>query len=363
MGVPISGSGLLQTELGLSATQLTLALFTLPSAFALLVEPPLMIWASRRPPGRVIAVALGAVGLGALLTAHARSFGALLVALLVWYPAIGIATVRGEAALMDAEPDQRARNLTRWTLAGTVGDLAAPGLLALSLKLGASHRGALVVVTLIAWAAAIRLWRLSPPHATSDDDDEPSLRRALATLLGNRRLALWMIGAALCDLMDETLVALAALRVQARFGGDATPLTVVLGALTASAVVGLSAADWLLARVPARRLLALASLTSLVAFTLFLLSFDLPSMAASAFLVGASASLHHPLAQSEAYAALPHDAGMVATLGTFFGVSFLISPPLLGWAADTHGLTAALALLLAQPVGLLVVLALTHRSG
>jgi MFS family permease len=357
--VPIAASGLLQTALGLTTTQLTLALFALPSGFALLVETPLMLWASRRPPGRVVAVALAAVGIGALLTAYASSFTALLLALMLWYPAIGVAAGLGQAALMDAAPDARAANLTRWTIAATIGDLAAPCLLGLSLRFGSGVRPALFAVALIAFLAALRLWRVRAPIDLDDEAAPPVRRRSLARLRANRPLIAWLIGAALCDLMDETLVALAALRVQAQFGEDALALTTVLGALNVSALLGLTVADRLLVRYAARRLLAVSCLASIAAFALFLWCDGLLGMTIAIIFVGASAALHHPLAQAEAYAAEPDDAAWVATLGSVFGIGALVAPPILGWVADAHGLVAALALLLVQPLGLLwVVLAM-----
>lgn len=359
--MPIAASGLLQTALGLTTTQLTLALFALPTGFALLVEAPLMLWASRRAPGKVVGLALAAVGISALLTAQARSFEALLLALMLWYPAIGVATGLGQAALMDAAPEARATNLTRWTLAATVGDLAAPCLLGLSVRLGSSFRPALVVVALIAFIAALRLWRVRGPiGADADDAPPPPRARSLARLRANRALIAWLSGAALCDLMDETLVALAALRVQAQFGQDALALTSVLGVLNVSALLGLTVLDRLLVHYPPRRLLALSCLASFCAFVLFLSCDGLIGMSIAVFLVGASAALHHPLAQAQAYAAEPEDAAWVATLGALFGVSALIAPPILGWVADGCGLIVALALLLVQPLGLLLVLFATR---
>jgi hypothetical protein len=66
-GVPVSAAGLLQTRLQLSASLLTLALFTIPIGVAIVIEPPLFLWAGRRARTRVISLALLLVALGAAL--------------------------------------------------------------------------------------------------------------------------------------------------------------------------------------------------------------------------------------------------------------------------------------------------------
>lgn len=362
-GVPIAASGLLLTTLGLSTTQLTLALFALPTGFALLVEAPLMLWASARSIGKTVALAVGVVGISALLAARACCFEELLLALMLWYPAVGVATGLGQAALMNDAPNARAANMTRWTIAATLGDLAVPCLLGLSVRLGAGYRAALIAVAVIAFIAAFRLWHKSSQVDADDASEPPSPARSLRRLWSNRALTSWLVGASLCDLMDETLVALAALRVQARFGEDALALTVILGALTLSALAGLTLGERLLMRHPPRRLLAAAAIGSILSFLLFLCSDGLLALTLSSLLMGATAALHHPIAQSQAYAAEPNDAAYVATLTSLFDVSTLIAPPLLGLAVDRVGLTFALSLLLVQPLGLLLVLYATRTHG
>jgi fucose permease len=216
------------------------------------------------------------------------------------------------------------------------------------------------MVALVAAVAAVRLWRVRPPSDVADQDEPVVRPRSFARLRANRVLVAWLLGAALCDLMDETLVAFTALRVQAQFGEDALALTTVLGALNVSALLGLAIADRLLVRHTTQRLLVVSCLASIAAFALFLWCDGLLGMTIAVFFVGASAALHHPLAQAQAYAAEPDDAAWVATLGSLFGICALIAPPILGWVADAHGLLAALALLLVQPLGLLWVVFATR---
>jgi hypothetical protein len=86
------------------------------------------------------------------------------------------------------------------------------------------------------------------------------------------------------------------------------------------------------------------------------------ALAASAalFATGAFAATHYPLVKAQAYRALPGRSGTVNAVLTLFGVTELVVPLGLGLAADAFGLRATLALLLAQPLGLLA-LATTAR--
>jgi hypothetical protein len=69
-------------------------------------------------------------------------------------------------------------------------------------------------------------------------------------------------------------------------------------------------------------------------------------------LVGATAVPLYPLAAAQAYAALPGRSGAVLAAGHLFTPLALALPFALGLAADRWGIVAALALLVAQPIGL-----------
>lgn len=357
VGVPISGAGRLKEALGLGASAVTLALFTIPIGIALVVEPPLLWLASKLSRSRAIAAGLTGVALAALATACVRSFALLTAALTVWYVAIGIAAGLAQAALMEGDPNAAERNLARWSIAGALGDLAAPLLLSISLSLGHDYPLALLAVSALSSAAALRFALLRPDARPADEaPDDDSGPSDLRSCLRAKGLLPWSIAAALCDLLDETLAALAALRVEASFGDDALALSVVLGALTLGDLFGLFVLERLLARVSPRRLLALSSLGAALALTAFAFSEQLPSLTVSVFVLGTFAVVHHPLAQAQAYRAAPADATGVATLASVLNALPLALTPVIGLVADAYGLTAALMILLVQPLGLLIVL-------
>lgn len=342
----------------------------MPSAVAWALEPPLLLWAAqtRRRP-RAIALALAGVGVASGLAIGARSFAALAAALSVWYVAIGVASGLAQAELMDAAPEARAESLARWSAAGALGDLLAPALVSGSLALGASYRGALAAVALASLLGALWLASLSPPAPSADvegrerdEDPAPLTASRLRAALADRALLAWVLGAALCDLLDEAFVALAALRVHARFGARAEALAAVLGAYTFASCAALVLVAPLLARVAPMGLLRVVCLGSIGALAGFALADSLLWLTLFAALAGALEALQYPLAQARAYEAAPLDSGLVAALGSAAAVVPLGWPLLLGLLADRFGLTLALWALLAQPLGLLLVLARAPRA-
>ena len=76
--------------------------------------------------------------------------------------------------------------------------------------------------------------------------------------------------------------------------------------------------------------------------------------------VGVTAAPLYPLASAQAYARCPGRSSVVLVTSHLFAPFGLALPWLLGWVADHAGTAAALALLAAQPVGLVVLAAATR---
>lgn len=79
-------------------------------------------------------------------------------------------------------------------------------------------------------------------------------------------------------------------------------------------------------------------------------------------LVGATATPLYPLASAQAYARCPGRWGVVPVAGHLFAPFVLVLPWLLGAVADRAGTPVALALLVAQPTGLVVLAVAPHRT-
>ena len=87
----------------------------------------------------------------------ATSFAGLLIALTIFFPASGMFVSLTQAALMDSAPDRRAQHMARWTLAGSIGRVAGPLLVAVVLGAGGSWRLAFVLIAGCGVAAWLRV--------------------------------------------------------------------------------------------------------------------------------------------------------------------------------------------------------------
>jgi MFS family permease len=197
-----------------------------PEAHGLL----LFLLADRYPRAWFVRAGLTVMALAAVGAALAPGPIGLAIALSVSWVATGAGVALAQATLLDAQPTQRARTMARWTLASLAGDLAAPAVL-----IGCTHadvairgdawRGTYAVVAgaLVLGAIATMLVRFPRATGSGDDDDAPTpgLWATLRGALGDRHLMAWLLGVALCDLLDELLVVLATLHVRDNLGGGA----------------------------------------------------------------------------------------------------------------------------------------------
>jgi fucose permease len=171
---------------------------------------------------------------------------------------------------------------------------------------------------------------------------------------------LWLIGVALCSLLDEIVALLIGMRIDAA-GGDTAVVARALFAFTAGGVAGLLLLDRLLKRLAALRLLALSCLGCALVTSALLCTDSLVWVAPLLFLVGIFTAAHYPLAQAQAYAALPGRSTLVAAAGQPLLLLDLTFPLGIGWLADGFGLTLALSATLLQPLGLLLIVAVATR--
>jgi FSR family fosmidomycin resistance protein-like MFS transporter len=107
-------------------------------------------------------VVLGGVGfaLSTMLSSVAVGFVTLLVALVIGNPANGAFVSLSQATLMDLDPTWRERNMARWTLAGSLGYVAGPVILAAGLSAGLGWRPAVFALGFCALPLAALARRL-----------------------------------------------------------------------------------------------------------------------------------------------------------------------------------------------------------
>src|ERR1051325_8724196 len=136
---------LIRNDLGLSYAEVGLVL-ALPGLFGSALDP--FIGLAANTPRRSLLIFAGGIlfFVSTTLSAVALGFWALLVALLIGNPAVGAFVSLAQASLMDRDPDQRDRSMARWTLAGSVGYVAGPVLIAGGVAAGLGWRGVLLVL-------------------------------------------------------------------------------------------------------------------------------------------------------------------------------------------------------------------------
>ncbi len=132
----------------------------------------------------------------------------------------------------------------------------------------------------------------------------------------------------------------------------------VLFCLMLGGVLGLLTTDRLLRSHEPLKVLRWACVACAISYACWLFA---PGLVASALLLGATGffgAALYPIVKARAYRALPRQSGMVNAVSHIFTPLEIALPLGLGLVADVFGLTAALVVLIAQPVGILVLASL-----
>jgi MFS transporter, FSR family, fosmidomycin resistance protein len=136
---------------------------TIPGLVGSALDP--LIGLAGDTPRRRMLIFLGGIGfaVSAALSAAAAGFWMLLVALLIGNPATGAFVSLAQATLMDRDPTARERNMARWTVAGSIGYIAGPVLIAGAAVIGIGWRGVLLMLALAALPLALAVRRMPLP--------------------------------------------------------------------------------------------------------------------------------------------------------------------------------------------------------
>lgn len=347
------GAPAIQGDHGLSYSAVALVLFVVPQLAGIVLEPPLYLLADRWPRKPFVVSGLLGLGAGLVLAGLSRTAGELAAALGLAAVGGGVGVNLAQATLMDARPADRERLMARWALLGTLGDLTTPALFAALAAVSLGWRAAFVVTGVLGAAYALALGAVPfPAPAPAAPSSPRPLRTAPAQALRNRRLRRWLLGVWLCSLLDELLVTFAALHLDTALRASPPQRSLVLACFVGGGVAGLALAGRLLAGLEPLRLLRGASAGCALAYAGWMLAPDVVSSAVLMAVVGICAAPLYPIAQAQAYRALPEQSGMVMAAAALFAPLDLVFPFVLGSVADAAGLSAALALLALQPVGL-----------
>jgi FSR family fosmidomycin resistance protein-like MFS transporter len=290
-----------------------------------------------------------------ILAAGAQGFGILLVAYLVLYAGSGAFTALSEAALMDARPSARERNMARWALAGSIGVVAGPLLLVASISAGTGWRPILVALGL---AGALLAWttRRVPVRSEPATPVFLELVRAAGRSLRHPGVLRWLALLQVQDLMVDVLFGFLALYFVDVQGTSPATAGLAVAVWTGAGLVGDALVIPVLRRVPALVWLRWSAVAVAVVFPAFLLVPTLPAKLALLSGLAVLTGGWYAVPKARLYAALPAASGTAMALTSLSGLIGGLFPLAVGALASAVGLGGALWVCLLGPVGLIALL-------
>lgn len=354
-GVAVVAAPAVEGEHALGHAGYALWVFALPMLLSALIEAPLAVWSDRVDRRRLLRLSGCALGAALLLASVAWSPWQLALALALAGAASGAACAAAQAELIAQGPDGSARAMARWSALAAAGDLMVPGLVAALAWLGLGHRVAFALLAALLVIQALRAGRASgqePADASDAAQDEPlpSLRETLRRAREAPRLWSLLLAASACCLLDEVVVAFAALQITLERGASAGASALGSTLIALGSLLGALLTERLLARASGERLLFGSALLCLLALSGLASSASVGAALSWLFLVGLLAAPHHALLMAAAYEALPRAPGVVNAALQPFVVLEIALPLGAGFVATRYGLLSALLMLAAQPL-------------
>ena len=340
----------IREELDLSYTQIGV-LLSVPFYSSALLEPVFGVLGDSRWRRAVVVAGGAATALSLGLVAGASGFVLLLVAFALLFPATGAFVSLTQATLMDLEPARREHNMTRWSIAGGVGAVAGPLLLALFLFVDAGWRPLFAAFGVLALALTVASVRM---HAgVTPADSRPSIRATMRALR-RPRVVRWLALLELADLMLDVLLGYLALYLVDEVAASAAVGGLGVAVWTGAGLAGGLGVIALLRRVDGLRYLRVSAAAALLLYPAFLLAPGVPSKLALLALIGLATAGWYSIPKARLYDALSGQSGAALALGSVTGAIGGTFPLAIGLVAERYGLDTALWLLLVAPVALLV---------
>ena len=296
----------------------------------------------------MLTLALVCMAAGQVLVAGAFEAWHLALAIAFWGTAIGFADSQAEMALVQDDPQQIDRSMTRWAIAASIGDFVGPLFVAGALMVGGSWRSVALVSAVLALVDAILVWR-GPDfdRAPEEHEEVAPLREAVVAFAREGDLLWWLFAGATCALLDEVFVVFGSLYIVAS-GGSLASAAVSFAAYAIGGVVGLALAER--SGLAPRRVLQATTIATAVLLVAWIVNPIGPVAFVLLFALGAAVAPHHPLSRARTYETARDRPAIANALERPFNLFDIAIPVGLGLVADHWGLVAALALLLLQPL-------------
>jgi FSR family fosmidomycin resistance protein-like MFS transporter len=363
-GTTSAAMPLIRHDLTLSYAQIGL-LSAVPLIAGGILELPVGVVSGTGRRRRLFILAGGLVFTASVLAAGlAPAFAELLIALTVFFPASGTFVSLTQSTLMDSNPDRRAQNMTRWTVAGAIGAVAGPLLLAGVAAAGGTWRLAVGLVAagaLLAWLAVAvtsSLCRRPEDKDTSTDQRNEAAAwpgfRAAARIARRSGALRWLLLLQLSDLLLDIFTGFLAVYLVADAHASASVAALGVAVRLGSGLAGDLIGVRLLARADSRRVLRASVWLALVLFPAFLM---VPGLGPKLVLlagVSVVTAPWYPVLQAGLYGSLPGRSGLAVSLSSAAGLAGGVGPLAVGYLAEVAGLGWAMAALCAVPLAMLV---------
>jgi FSR family fosmidomycin resistance protein-like MFS transporter len=355
---------ILRTDLALSYTQIGILLGA-TAVSAGLIEPLIMLLGDTRwrrelilGGGLAVAATFGAVAI-------AWGFPPLLVAFALGSPASGAFVILSQATLMDLNPGRQPQAMARWSLAGSLGSLLGPLLLAAVLFAGVSWRWSFVGMAAgsLLLVALLRRRPFPPDMPIHRQTDASSLLKGLWQAVTDPALLRWFVLLELSDMLLDRFTLYVPLYFTDVVGVSAAQASLVASLLMLSGLASDFLTVRLLERMPGRRLVRISGALVALLYAVWLWLPGIFTKLILLVLIGIARLGWYAVLQGEAYATRPHRSGTVMAVNALaaFGAGALSAG--LGYAAERLGLGAAMWLLIVGPLALALFMPRTHPAA
>jgi FSR family fosmidomycin resistance protein-like MFS transporter len=326
-----------------------------------LIEPAFGILADTGR--RRIFVLGGAVSffIALLATGLASGFAPLLVAFSLMWLASGAFVSLSEATLMDVEPGRQEQNMARWTLAGSVGVVAGPLVLAGAVAAQLGWRG--VFVALAAVLVPLGLATRRTEHPASEPQSIRAVVAAARMALTRLSVLRWLVLLELTDLMGDVLTGFLALYLVDVGGLSPVGAALGVGVWSAAGLAGDALLLPVLSRMPGVRYLRFSAVAALAIYPAFLLATPVAVRLGLIALLGVTHAGWYAVPKARLFGELPGKSGVVVALTSVSSALGYLSPLVIGLVAEGFGLPVAMWIPLVAPLALLVGLRGAGRSS
>ena len=357
----------LRSDLALSYAQIGL-LLGLPHVIGTLIEPLIMLLGDTRLRKHLMIGGGLIITLSLLLLANASSYPFVLAAFMISFPASGAFVTLSQATLMDHNPGREHQVMARWTVAGSLGTVLGPLVLAGGFALAFGWRWVFTVLGVMAFVLTISLMRYRiTAHGSSlvqPEEVNPGVpKRLLQNLwqaLRNAHLLRWVLLLQLSDLLLDVFTGYVALYFTDVVGMKAAQASLLLGVLMGAGLIADLLLVPLLEKVPGRKVVRISAFLAVILYPTWLLVPWIPAKIILLVMMPFTTMGWYPVLQGEAYAAVPGKSGTVMAVSSLAGFAGGAMIWLIGWVAGQAGLSIAMWLLLIGPVSLVL---FVHPAG